>query len=51
VAQHGDLDVLLVRCRAEPEEVKEPADEQKRDRATHVGDLGRCAEPLLRGRS
>ena len=42
VAEHGDLDVLLVRRRAEPEEVKEPADEQEGDRTTHAEDLGRA---------
>jgi hypothetical protein len=31
VAEYGDLHVLLVGCRAKPEEVKEPADEQERD--------------------
>jgi hypothetical protein len=43
VAEHGDLDVLLVGRRAEPEEVKEPADEQEGDRAAHGDDLGRPA--------
>ena len=50
VPEHGDLDVLLVGCRAEPEEVQEPANEQERDRASHVDNRGRCAEPLLRPR-
>jgi hypothetical protein len=43
MAEHGDLDVLLVGCRAEPEKVEEPANEQERDRAAHVGDIARCA--------
>jgi hypothetical protein len=50
VTEHGDLDVFLVRRRAEPEEVKEPADEQEGDRTTHAGDLARSAESLLRPR-
>jgi hypothetical protein len=50
VAEHGDLHVLLVGCRAKPEEVKEPADEQERDGAAHAGDRDTCAAPLLRGR-
>jgi hypothetical protein len=48
VSEHGELDVLLIGRRAEPQEVKEPADEQERERAAHAGDLGRFAEPLLR---
>ncbi len=48
VAQHGDLDVLLVRRWAEPEEVKEPADEQERDRTSHAQDLARITKPLLK---
>ena len=34
--EHGDLDVLLVRRRAEPENVQEPADEQEGDRTAHM---------------
>ena len=41
---------LLVWCWAEPEKVKEPANEQERDRATHVYDPDTCAEQLLRDR-
>ena len=41
VAEHRDLDVFLVWRRAEPQEVKEPADEQEGERAAHGDDLGR----------
>jgi hypothetical protein len=50
VAEHGDLDVFLVRRRAKLEEVQEPANKQERDRAAHGDDPCRCAESLLRGR-
>jgi hypothetical protein len=44
VAEHRDLDVFLVWRRAEPKEVKEPANEQEGDRtAAHAEDLGRSA--------
>ncbi len=43
VAEHRDLDVFLVWRRAEPQEVKEPADEQEGERAAHGDDLGRPA--------
>jgi hypothetical protein len=43
VAEHGDLDVLLVWRRREPKEVKEPANEQEGDRTAHAEDLGRSA--------
>jgi hypothetical protein len=41
VAEHRDLDVFLVWRRAEPQEVKEPADEQEGERAARGDDLGR----------
>jgi len=47
VTEHRDLDVLLVRRRTEPEEVKEPADEQEGDRTAHAEDLCRAASSLL----
>jgi hypothetical protein len=48
VAEHGDLDVLLVGRRPEPEQVEQAADEQEGDLTGHPDDPGRCASPLLR---
>ena len=48
MSEHGELDVLLIGGRAEPQQVKEPADEQERERAAHADDLGIFAEPLLK---
>jgi len=48
VTEHGDLDVLLIGRRAEPKKVKEPADEQERNRAAHPADLASPAKPLLK---
>jgi hypothetical protein len=41
---------ILKKCtlQAQPQEAKEPADEQERERAAHADDLGRFAEPLLK---
>jgi hypothetical protein len=35
MTKHGDLDVLLVRCRAESQEVEQSPDEQEGDRTAH----------------
>ncbi len=49
MAEHGYLDVLLVRRRAQPQQVKEPAHEQEGDRTSHAEDLARsrsrCSKP------
>ena len=39
MAEHSDLDVLVVWRRAEPEKVEEPANQQERDRAAHAGEI------------
>jgi hypothetical protein len=48
MTEHGDLHILLVGRRSEPEQVEEAADEQEGDWASHVQDRDRCAGPLLR---
>jgi hypothetical protein len=48
VAEHGDLDVLFVRCWPEPEQVDQAADEQEGERTDHRNDPDSCAAPLLR---
>jgi hypothetical protein len=47
-AEHGDLDVLLVGRRANPEEVQEPANQQERQGAAHADDRATFTAPLLR---
>jgi hypothetical protein len=41
VTEQGDLGALLVGRRAEPQDVKEPADEQEGHRTAHAEELGR----------
>ena len=41
VAEHGDLDVLFVRRRTEPEKVEQASDEQEGDLTGHPDDPGR----------
>jgi hypothetical protein len=48
VAEHGDLDILFVGRRPEPEQVEQPTDEQEGDLTGHPDDSGRCAALLLR---
>lgn len=48
VTEQGDLDVLLVRRRAEPEKVQELANQHQRDRAAHLADCGTSTNLLLR---
>jgi hypothetical protein len=48
VAEHGDLDVLFVRRRAEPEKVQQASDDQEGDLTGHPDDPGTCVSTLLR---
>jgi hypothetical protein len=48
VAEHDDLDVLLVGRRTEPQRAEQASDEQEGDLTGRPDDPGRSASPLLR---
>ena len=48
MAEHSDLDVLLIGRGPEPEQFEEASDDQEGDLKAHPGDPGTCASPLLR---
>ena len=50
MAEHGDLDVLLVWGRTGPEQFEQLTNEEEGDRAAHVDDRGRSTAPLVSAR-